>query len=457
MTIFVPIAMFGWLAVVVLLFAMLPPRRAVLTAFIGGWLFLPMAAYSLPGLPDYTKMSATCFGILGAVILFDARRLMTFRPAWFDLPMAIWCVCPFASSMSNGLGPWDGFTAAVAQTVTWGLPYLIGRMYFNDMDAIRELAIAVFIGGLIYIPFCLIEMRISPQLHRMVYGYHQHDFIQTIRGDGYRPMVFMQHGLMVAMWMTTAALLGFWLWRRQVLTSLFRIPMSVLVGAVSLIALLSRSFGAMGLLVVGAGALWFTTTTRSRLALIVILAVPGTYMTVRATGMWDGRNAVRLVESTVGLDRSRSLSERFRFEGILLEKARQQPVYGWGGWGRNRVYNDRGDDITKTDGLWIITLGKFGVVGLVSMTLMMQMPLMLVTRKVPPAMWGHPTVAPLAVLAIIPGLYAVDCLPNAMINPIFILIVGALTGMAGRMAPLRAPRHRMPRSNHRQMPAMEAV
>ena len=97
------------------------------------------------------------------------------------------------------------------QTVTWGIPYFLGRIYFNDLQGLRELSVAIFIGGLIYVPFCLYEIRFSPQLHRLLYGYHQHDFSQTFRFGGYRPMVFMQHGLMVGMWMGMATLAGIWL------------------------------------------------------------------------------------------------------------------------------------------------------------------------------------------------------------------------------------------------------
>ena len=27
----------------------------------------------------------------------------------------------------------------------------------------------------------------------------------------------------------------------------------------------------------------------------------------------------------------------------------QRPLFGWGGWGRSRVFNERGDDITIAD------------------------------------------------------------------------------------------------------------
>ncbi len=52
MTSLVPISLFGWIFVVVMLFSLMSARRAVLGAFIGAVLFLPQAAITLPGLPD---------------------------------------------------------------------------------------------------------------------------------------------------------------------------------------------------------------------------------------------------------------------------------------------------------------------------------------------------------------------------------------------------------------------
>src|SRR5207249_880690 len=177
----VPLTLFGWIPFVLLLFLLLPPRRAVITAFLIAWLFLPMAGYKLSGLPDYTKMSATVMGVMMAAALFDTDRILAFRPKWIDIPVILFCTSPAISSYTNGLGAYDGASEIVRQTVTWGLPYLIGRIYFSDLEGIRELAIGLFVGGLIYVPLCLVEIRLSPQLHKWTYGFYQHAFVQTIR------------------------------------------------------------------------------------------------------------------------------------------------------------------------------------------------------------------------------------------------------------------------------------
>ena len=75
------------LVLCLVLFAILPPRRAVLVGLLGGWLFLPVARYELSGLPDYSKFSAISFGLLLGIFLFDLRRLLEFRPRWVDVFM----------------------------------------------------------------------------------------------------------------------------------------------------------------------------------------------------------------------------------------------------------------------------------------------------------------------------------------------------------------------------------
>lgn len=53
------------------------------------------------------------------------------------------------------------------------------------------------IAGLIYTVPMLYEIRMSPQLHTIFYGYFPHSFGQQARGGGFRPVVFMGHGLLV--------------------------------------------------------------------------------------------------------------------------------------------------------------------------------------------------------------------------------------------------------------------
>jgi hypothetical protein len=146
------LALFLWLPMVVGIFVSMPPRRAVVFSFIFAWLALPTVGFGLPGLPDYTKMSATVAGVLGSAIVLDQARFLALRPRWFDVPMIVWCFSAFISAITNQLGAYEGVSSVLAEVVAWGLPYLIGRVYFTDLEGLRELALGIVIGGLPALP-----------------------------------------------------------------------------------------------------------------------------------------------------------------------------------------------------------------------------------------------------------------------------------------------------------------
>lgn len=425
----VPIVMFGWLPVVLYLFMLLPERRAVIASFVVAWLFLPVASYPLPGIPDYTKVTATCYGVVIATLLFKLRRCFSFRPSWLDLPMLVFCLCPFPSSITNGLGLYDGVSAVFAQFIAWGLPYLIGKIYLNDQAGLRQLAVGIFAGGLVYIPLCLLEMRISPQLHRMLYGFHAHpDFAQSIRGGGYRPSVFMVHGLMVGLWMMAASLMGVWLWKTGALKRLWGIPTSWLVPVLLVTTVMLKATGALILLFLGLGLLFSARWFRTSIPVLVVIVALVSYTSVRAAGLWDGQQLVYFSSSGINQERADSLKFRLDNEKMLSEKARQKPIFGWGGWGRARVYDEDGKDISITDSLWIIVFGNYGTVGLTFMMAVMLVPAAAFCWRYPARQWSDPKLAPAASMAILLVLCAFDNLINAVGTPIYLLACGGLVG-----------------------------
>ena len=437
----VSIALFGWIPAVLALFMAFPPRRAVIGAFLLAWLFLPMAGFKLAeGVPVYDKMSATCVGVLLGMVAFDLRRLQTFRPGWIDLPMLVWCLCPIASSLSNDLGVYDGTSAVFGQMVSWGLPYFIGRVYFSDLASLKELAVGLFIGGLIYVPLCLLEIRMSPQLHTWVYGYHQHTFAQTIRMGGWRPTVFMGHGLMVGMWMCMTALIGVWLWYARALPrSICRIPTAWALVALVVTAVLCKSTGAILLLGLGLAGLFAVPVLRTKWVIWALVISGPLYMAVRAGGVWDGMSLVDWTRSLSDEERAGSLLTRVTNENSLSSRALERPWFGWGGWARNFVPNEQGGSDTIPDGMWVITLGVTGGVGLGALVLVLLLPPSLLLARIRVADWSKPVHAPAVVLAVVLVLYQVDCIPNAMGNPVFMVICGGLatTGMSLQRAGMR--------------------
>jgi hypothetical protein len=424
--ILVPITLFGFIPFCFLLFSLLPPRKAVIYNFLIAWLFLPMSDLPIHGFTDYNKMSATCFGVIIGVFIFDIDTILAFRPSIWDIPMFVWCTCPFLSSMGNGLGPYDGLSNVAYQVTDWGLPYFIGRLYFNDLKGLRELAHGIIIGGLLYVPFVWYEIRMSPQLHKMVYGYTQYDFSQSKRYGGWRPMVFMQHGLAVSMWMTTAAMTAFWLWWSKTFDKVMGIKISWVALVLLVTAAAMHSVGAIALMGLGLVVLWLTRVTRWSVWVILLTIGPPTWIFLRTTDLWTGQDLVAFLR--VHDPRSAdSLQTRLKSERVLSTRALESPIYGWTGW---KLYDNHELDKGVPDQMWIIAFGKYGLIGLISMTVSLLIPVLLLAWRIPVRYWSHPGAAPAAALGVLLTQHMSDMCFNAMVNPIFILCAGGLTGMA---------------------------
>jgi len=428
--ILVPIAFLAFPLVVVALFKKLGPRKAIAIAFVFGWMFLPVANYDIFLLKN-TKTAVICLSILGSAYHFDKEQLSKFKFNAADIPMILWCTAPFFSSIANGLGPYDGLASSLAQSEKWGMSYYIARIYFTDEESIKMLAYIIFIGTLVYTPFCWYELIMSPQLHRLTYGFHQHDFIQTLRqGGGYRPMVYMEHGLMTAMWMVLGVFLGIWMLFTGLLPKkIMHIPSLYLLMLLIFTNIMMRSMGAISLLVIALIVTYISNKTKTTFLVLILLIVPHLYIYTRTTGIWDGRNLSDAISQQYSSDRSGSLQFRFDNETILVQKALQGSFFGWGGYGRSRVYDEKGKDISITDGLWIITYGTNGIYGLIVMVIAIQLPLFLFFWRVKPELWKTQTWGNSAVMAVFLGIFMIDNLLNAMINPVYMLCNGSLIGM----------------------------
>jgi hypothetical protein len=136
--------------------------------------------------------------------------------------------------------------------------------------------------------------------------------------------------------------------------------------------------------------------------------------------------------------RVQSLGWRFRCENLLLKKAVERPILGWGGWGRSRVYDEQGKDIAETDGLWIIAFGKNGLVGLISLGAVLLLGPALLWWRLDAIQWSHPAWAPAAAAAVLIMITTIDSLLNGFLNPVLTLCMGALTGLDVESRP-RAP------------------
>jgi hypothetical protein len=130
---------------------------------------------------------------------------------------------------------------------------------------------------------------------------------------------------------------------------------------------------------------------------------------------------------------------RLENDSLIVGRAMESPLFGWGGWGRWRVRDDFGNDITISDSWWGILLGTTGVFGLVAAygTFMAPMFVLIRQRSCKRIFEGSKRAAWAVGMAIL--LFVLDTLVNAMPNTGFILAAGAMASfVVRRSAPVRA-------------------
>jgi len=420
-----------WLPVTLVACMFWNPRRVVLGSVLLGWLFLPMFRIQFVGFVDIDKIGVTSMAALLGMIVFLPHRLLAVRWCVWDFVMLVWCLAPMASSLSNNLGFYDGLSASYGNVVRWGLPYLLGRACFGQVEGRHELALAIVLGGLIYVPLCLYEMRMSPQLHNYVYGSHQHHFIQTKRMGGWRPVVFMQHGLAVSIWMATSTAMVIWLWLRG-RRSVFSIRMGWAVLVLIALTLFCRSMGAMIIFVASIAVLLSCNYLRSLRPVLWMAAIPPLYMLLRVAFDWRVEGFINAV-AAISEVHAGSLETRIRADALIVAQALERPIFGWGGWWR---YNEAG---VTPDTLWAITLGKYGFVGLLSLFgALAGIPAAAIWSK---RRWSVDRVEaiPLVGLAVVAAMYANDALWNNMISVMCPLILGSLAAVSREPDPVLYP------------------
>jgi hypothetical protein len=311
----------------------------------------------------------------------------------------------------------------------WLTPYLIGRLYFTDLEGVRELIMGLFIAGLVYLPLCLWEIRMSPSLHFFTYGYNQVRFFQTVRaGGGYRPMVFMGNGLMLSLFMGFTALSGFGLWLSKTKRNFLGLPLWMFVVALGLTTLFCKSAGASILFLGGILSLLVIRYLKTSLPITILACTAIAYIVIRGSGLWSGMELVDMA-SVLGPAREESLRVRIENETALAERARGRLLLGWGGWGDSRIKDEHGRDISITDGFWIIVFGTRGVLGVIGFVGTILGPALLLVYRIRGRCLAHPAIVPAAIAALILCLWMVDSIPNAMFNPIYLVTAGGLAAL----------------------------
>jgi hypothetical protein len=451
--VFAYLVAFSWPVVVYVLFRRLPPAAALGWSIVAGYLILPTrAGIDLPLVPTLAKdeipvLAAALMLLLGVGAAASASwqnapqlGLQPRQQKGFLVPalMVLLFVSPLVTVLTNpdpivagdlflrGLSFYDAGSVVAGLGLTI-LPFVLGSRYLASPESHVVLLKILVFALLGYSLLMLYELRMSPQLNRMIYGYFPHSFGQHMRGGGYRPLVFLNHGLWLAILVAMTILAAATLWRQRLSEGARRGHWLFAVLYLVLILFLSSSLGALAIALLLLPAVLIFGVRAQLLLAGIIAGIVLFYPMLRGAGLIPINNVVAISQA-INQDRADSLLYRVRHEDALLAKANEKPLAGWGTWGRNRVYDpETGRDLSVTDGAWIIVIGVFGWVGYIAQFGLLTVPIMLlaVRRKslaVSPATAG---------LALIMAANLLDLLPNATLTPVTWLIGGAL---AGRLA-----------------------
>jgi hypothetical protein len=414
---------------VALLFKRLPVYKAIIYSCFIGYLFLPLYSYHFVGLPDVDKPIFIGFTVVVAVLSFDSTVFRGYRFHYFDLvPLAI-SLLMVISAVYNGLGAYAGLHFFGSSLLTIVAPYLLGRIYLVDLSRVLELAKAFVLFGLIYVPLCLIEIRLSPFLHYWIYGYHQHSFAQQVRLGGYRPMVFLGHGLIVAKFMSMSCLSAFILWKGSSVKKIGYLPISWTFFVLLVTLVLCKSLNGYGLFAVGLLGYLGIKYSASRLLYVGLVLLIPFYLGLRLTTDWNGARITHMIEKVYNADRAASLYTRISYENMFKKKVGYLNFFGTG----NSSWrgDEEGNQVGLVDSTWLIYYGVFGVFGLCSLYGFYCVPCLLASRffaQNDAHQWKLS--APLHILGLIVLLEAMNSLLNSGIPIMVPLSIGALVAQA---------------------------
>jgi len=447
-----------WPFICLALFRKLPLERALIWSVLGGYLILPpLAEFNLPLVPSMDKTSIPALSAALILVFVLGRRfrlLPEFLPAKLLVLMFFLGAIPtvltnsdpiffevladadpiqFIIGMLPGLSTRDTLSVLIGQALTL-LPFLMARQFLGTALGMREMLIALMVAGLAYSIPSLIEIRFSPQINIWVYGFFQHSFEQMMRDGGFRPIVFLPHGLWLAFFVVTTLLAAAALFKEAPPEQKFRLMLVIGYLAVLLVLCKSLASLAYGLALT---PLVLFTSPRMQVRVAVAFALVALIYPMLRNGHLVPLDAILAQAEAINPVRAQSLEYRFTNEEMLLGRAAEKNLFGWGGWGRNLIrHGETGQILSVPDGRWIIVFGTFGWVGYIAEFGLLALPILLCGWQMRGLRIAE--VSPYAVpLVLMLSITLVDMLLNATLIPFTWMTAGAILGHLERVRAAR--------------------
>ncbi len=296
-------------------------------------------------------------------------------------------------------------------------------MFSNSENRNVLIRTSIF-AGLVYVPFCLFEMKMAPTLHTTIYGYGARGTrgenlgMTALRFGLWRPSVFMTYGLQTALMMGVLSVFAFWMTRTSRAAIFSGIRNWQVAAILGLTTVFCVSSGAIILTTVAWSIVGLTLTNLRRTIIVSILVLLVSYPIYRMTNI--GALEIELSQLNSEADkRKASLQTRIHSEDVLLGRWLTRPLLGSTAWYYHQV-----SEAVPPDSMWILMLTKFGLLGWGSWILLLTAP---VACQLFDPLSGQRRDGPGFILSIAVLVYACDCQFNAMDNPIYIVMGGAIS------------------------------
>ena len=249
---FAYLVLFSWPVFVLWLLQRYRVKKAILIATVLSVLLLPSKLLvDLPLLPPLDKSTVNTLSI---VLFLTGKNFRLFQSGILTKLLLGYFLVLVVSALLNadpiniggmslpGITLYDAFSGTIRMSLIM-MPLLLGAAVFNKVEDNESTFKYLVFSCLLYSLLMLFEVRMSPQLHYWVYGYLPTEFLQQMRGDGFRPIVFIGHGLPLAFWFSTCLLAAMTLHKNKI--NAISIPPLVVVLYMLVVLFLCKTWAAM--------------------------------------------------------------------------------------------------------------------------------------------------------------------------------------------------------------------
>jgi hypothetical protein len=407
--------LFSWLILPSYLFPLAEmPKSGIFTIWVLG--------SSVPSLDLISKAWLIPVIILMGVFVFDRKKILLQRWKWPDFVMFIWCTWPmFQEALGTSSEP-SGMIQSTYLFGAWGVPWILGRVYFSQSSARLKLIKTLCFCALLYLPVSIVEGIWGPMLHEAFFNAHPFRYIGHERYFGYRPIGFLEDGNQFGAWVSLTAVGAVWLARLAVgpRAIFFRLQAFILC----LMALAAQSVGALALASFGILLLFVWDWVNGKLIAAALLTLICLFVFKYlmspdfSNWLWNSNDGQSLVEASKAIGRG-SLPWRIWADQSALTIGREHWVVGTGTWSWWQKANIR------PWGLPQLLFGQYGLTGLFLSGLCLSVGAISLIYRSEKGLARHPNGGGL-VLSIILMLALADSLLNSFVYFPLFLIAGAL-------------------------------